>query len=278
MRGSGSATAHFQVRRVLHLILYAAQVALLTIAPPMLEAQEITVGSKRFTESYVLGEIAKKMLENAGFDVEHKQGMGGTIIVWKALTNGDVAIYPDYTGTVQETILKSKTPMTSKQMRAGLAEHAIGMTEELGFNNTYAVAMRRQAAEELNIRTISDLKNHPDLKVGLTHEFLNRKDGWEPLSQRYGLQMRPRGMEHALAYVALNDGDIDVMDAYATDAKLGEYDLTVLEDDKKFFPKYNAVFLYRLDANPKALSVLRKIEGKIEQKSVHFGLSWPFGI
>jgi len=229
------------------------------------DAQQIKVGSKRFTESYVLGEIAKKMLENAGFDVEHKQGMGGTIIVWNALTNGDVAIYPDYTGTVQQTILKSKTPMTAAAMRAGLVDHGIGMTEELGFNNTYAIAMRREMAEELNIRTISNLKYHSELKVGLTHEFLTRKDGWEPLSERYGLQMRPRGMEHALAYIALNSGDIDVMDAYSTDAKLGEYDLTVLEDDMEFFPKYNAVFLYRLDNDPKAISAVRELAGQIDE-------------
>ena len=84
---------------------------------------------------------------------------------------------------------------------------------------------------------ISDLRDHPNLKVGLTHEFLERKDGWEPLSRHYGLQIKPRGMEHALAYAALNKGEIDLMDAYSTDAKLVEYDLAVLEDDLHFFSK-----------------------------------------
>ena len=239
--------------------------AMLIVVPLTADAQQIQVGSKRFTESYVLGEIGKRLLEDAGFSVEHKQGMGGTIIVWRALTNGDISMYPDYTGTIQETILKSKTPLTSEQMRAALAKHGIGMTGELGFNNTYAFAMRRETVESLNIRKISDLRRHPNLKLGFTHEFLNRKDGWEPLSKHYDLKMRPRGMEHALTYVALNSGDIDLMDAYSTDAKLGEYDLAVLEDDLEFFPKYNAVFLYRLDIDPKAVAAIGTLKGTIDE-------------
>ena len=239
---------------------------LLTYTLPSTDAQTIDVGSKRFTESYVLGEIAKKLLEDVGYHVEFKQGMGGTIIVWEALKSGDIAMYPDYTGTIQETILKSATPLTSEQMRSALAEHGIGMTGELGFNNTYAFAMRRAHSDSLNIHKISDLQDHPNLKVGFTHEFLERADGWTPLSQRYGLQLRPRGMEHALAYVALNSGEIDLMDAYSTDAKLVEYDLTVLEDDLHFFPKYNAVFLYRLDTDPAAIDAIRTVEGAIDEE------------
>ena len=244
---------------------YTLSALLIICALPFANAQTIGVGSKRFTESYVLGEIAKKLLEDAGYHVEFKQGMGGTIIVWEALKSGDIAMYPDYTGTIQETILKSATPLTSEQMRSALAEHGIGMTGELGFNNTYAFAMRRAHSDSLNIHKISDLQDHPNLKVGFTHEFLERADGWTPLSQRYGLQIRPRGMEHALAYVALNSGEIDLMDAYSTDAKLVEYDLTVLEDDLHFFPKYNAVFLYRLDIDPAAIDAIRTVEGAIDE-------------
>ena len=250
---------------VSRFMFYTLSVLLLIYALPSADAQAIGVGSKRFTESYVLGEIAKKLLADAGYHVEHKLGMGGTIIVWEALKNGDIAMYPDYTGTIQETILKSATPMTADQMRSALAEYGIGMTGELGFNNTYAFAMRRGDSDSRNIRTISDLRNHPDLKVGVSHEFLKRKDGWEPLSRRYGLQMKPRGMEHALAYVALNNGEIDLMDAYSTDAKLAEYDLSVLEDDLQFFPKYNAVFLYRLDTDPAAINAIRTLGGAIDE-------------
>ena len=250
---------------VSRFMFYTLFALLLIYTVPSANAQTIGVGSKRFTESYVLGEIAKKLLEDAGYRVEHKQGMGGTIIVWDALKSGDIAMYPDYTGTIQETILKSATPMTPEQMWSALAEHGIGMAGELGFNNTYALTMRRTDAETRNIRKISDLKNHPDIKVGLTHEFLDRKDGWEPLSRHYGLQIKPRGLEHALAYVALNNGEIDLMDAYSTDAKLAEYDLTVLEDDLQFFPKYHAVFLYRLDTDYAAIDAIRGMEGKIDE-------------
>ena len=100
------------------------------------------------------------------------------------------------------------------------------MTDELGFNNTYALVMRRDTAQRLGIKRISDLKNHPDLRLGLTHEFLERQDGWKPLSARYGLTMRNvRGIDHALGYAALADGSIDVKDAYSTDAKIAENDL-----------------------------------------------------
>lgn len=246
---------------------YALLLLLLAAMSVTVEAQQIAVGSKRFTESYVLGEIAKKVLEDAGFSVEHRGGMGGTIIVWEALKNGGIALYPDYTGTIKEQILKVQGDMTLEEMRTALAEDDIGMTGELGFNNTYALTMRRETAEKLGVRKISDLRKHTRLKIGLTHEFLDRKDGWKPLSRHYGLQMQDiRGMEHALAYTALNESKIDVMDAYSTDAKLAEYDLTVLEDDLNFFPKYNAVFLYRLvDTAPGAIAAVRKLEGSIDE-------------
>ena len=108
-------------------IFYTLSALLLIYILPSADAQKISVGSKRFTESYVLGEIAKRLLEDAGYRVEYKQGMGGTIIVWGALQNGDIAMYPDYTGTIQETILKSATPLTSEQMRSALAEYGISM-------------------------------------------------------------------------------------------------------------------------------------------------------
>lgn len=228
--------------------------------------EQIVVGSKRFTESYVLGEIAEKVLRGAGFKAIHRQGMGGTIILWRALVSGAIDLYPDYTGTIKEEILGVRGPMTVKEMRRKLAKFGVGMTGELGFNNTYALAMRRDVAERLEIRKISDLRDFPSLRVGLTHEFLKRRDGWEPLCRFYGLAMRDvRGMEHALAYRALLAGEIDLMDAYSTDAKLAEYDLIVLEDDKNFFPKYMAVFLYRLDLPLKAIEALRGLEGTIDE-------------
>lgn len=226
----------------------------------------IVLGSKKFTESFVLAELAKRSLEEAGFDVEHRQGMGGTIILWEALRQGSIAAYPEYTGTIQEEILKRPMASSVEVLRQQLAPYGIGITEELGFNNTYALVMTRARASQLGIRKISDLSKHPDLRLGLTHEFLGRHDGWEPLQRRYKLTMsNVRGIDHALGYVALLNGEIDVKDAYTTDAKIDENDLVVLTDDLKFFPQYQAVFLFRLDTPPPAIHVLQRLEGTLTE-------------
>lgn len=229
----------------------------------------IIVGSKRFTESYVLGEIAKRVLENQGFSAEHRQGMGGGGIVWTALQTGQITFYPEYTGTIRDEILKLKGDVTPEKMREELAKDGVGMTEELGFNNTYALVMRREQADRLGIRKISDLRNHPDLVVRPSPEFLQRQDGWEPLSKRYELAMRDvAGVEHALGYTALSNGKIDVMDAYSTDAQIAQFDLVVLEDDLKYFPQYKAVFLYRLNMPPEALKALNSLVGTINEEKM----------
>ena len=238
--------------------------ALLLAMPMTGGSQPVVIGSKKFTESYVLGEIAKRVLEEAGLPAEHRQGMGGTIILWEALTQGAITTYPEYTGTISAEILKTRGPMSSEEMRRELSRYGVGMTGKLGFNNTYALVMRRERARQLGITRISDLRKHPELVVGVTHEFLRRKDGWNPLAERYGLKMRDvRGIDHALGYVALANGAIDVKDAYSTDAKIVENNLVVLEDDLGVFPQYDAVFLYRLDADPRVPAALRRMEGTL---------------
>lgn len=229
------------------------------------QPQTIVVGSKRFTESYVLGEIAKTALQNAGFAVQHKQGLGGTIILWEALVGSEIALYPEYTGTIDEEILKTKQALSTDEMRAQLRAKGVGMTGELGFDNTYALVMERDRAGKLGISKISDLRKYPDLNIGVTHEFLDRQDGWTPLIARYGLQMRNvRGIDHALGYAALANGSIDLKDAYSTDARVAENNLIVLDDDLHFFPQYKAVFLYRLGTDPRAVAALEKLAGTLD--------------
>jgi osmoprotectant transport system permease protein len=229
-----------------------------------LSAEPVLVGSKKFTESYVLGEIAKRSLDDAGIKTEHRQGMGGTIILWEALRSGQISLYAEYTGTIGEEILKQS--LTETEMRQALAQSGVGMTNELGFNNTYALVMRRSEAERLGVRNISDLRNRPELKFGLTHEFIERRDGWRPLAARYQLNTGNLiGIDHGLGYEALRNGSVDVKDAYSTDAKIGEYDLVALADDMQFFPQYKAVFLYRLDLPVTAIGALRKLEGTIDE-------------
>ena len=232
-------------------------------------ADDVKIGSKKFTESYVLGEIAKRQLNEAGISTEHRQGMGGTIILWQALRGGEIDVYPEYTGTIVQEILKRSDPMHTEFIVSELGKMGIGMTSPLGFNNTYALVMLRKRANDLSVHSISDLQRHSELKFGLTHEFLDRQDGWPPLAAAY--RLRPQhvtGIDHALGYEALRNGQIDVKDAYSTDAKIAEYDLTVLEDDQKFFPRYDAVFLYRLSLDEKAVSTLRGLEGKIDEATM----------
>lgn len=229
-------------------------------------AHGVVVGSKKFTESYVLGEIAKRALSDDGLTVQHRQGMGGTIILWSALRGGQIDVYPEYTGTIAQEILKRADSLTLEQIAAELAKVGIGTTEPLGFNNTYALVMRRDRAKQLGLRTISDLRRHLDLKIGLTHEFLDRRDGWQPLAREYGLEAaQVIGIDHALGYAALEKGNIDVKDAYSTDAKIAEYDLVTLEDDRRFFPRYQAVFLFRLSIPTNAIATLRKLQGTLDE-------------
>ena len=230
-------------------------------------ANPVIIGSKKFTESYVLGEIAVRALKDAGVAAEHRQGMGGTIIVWQALQGGQIDAYPEYTGTIAQEILKNGQQLSFQQIRDALGKFGVGMTEPLGFNNTYALVMRRSEAQRLGIRSIGDLRKHPELKIGLTHEFLDRQDGWQPLRERYGLpQQSVIGIDHALGYAALANGSIDVKDAYSTDAKIEQNDLVVLEDDLQFFPKYEAVFLFRSSMPPDAINALRRLEGTLDEK------------
>jgi osmoprotectant transport system permease protein len=229
-------------------------------------AQPAVIGSKKFTESYVLGEIAKRTLNDAGIPAEHRQGMGGTIILWQALRGRQIDAYPEYTGTIAQEILKTDRKLSLNEIREALMKFGVGMTEPLGFNNTYALVMRRSEPQRLGLRTISDLRNHPELKIGLTHEFLDRQDGWQPLRARYALpQQNVIGIDHALGYAALKNGSIDVKDAYSTDAKIAEYDLVTLEDDLQFFPRYDAVFLYRLALPAPTVTALRKLEGTLDE-------------
>ena len=232
-------------------------------------AEPVRIGSKKFTESYVLGEIAKRTLSDAGIQVEHRQGMGGTIILWQALRGGQIDVYPEYTGTITQEILKRSDALTFEQIANELGKVGVGITEPLGFNNTYALVMRRDRANALGIRTISDLQKHPELNFGLTHEFLDRQDGWSPMAAAYRLTPNKlNGIDHALGYDALRTGQIDVKDAYSTDAKIAQFDLIVLDDDQNFFPRYEAVFLFRLSLDEKATAALRGLEGKIDEATM----------
>ena len=247
----------------------ATLLAILLLFPlTIVAAEPVTIGSKKFTESYVLGEIARRVLNDAQISVEHRQGMGGTIILWQALRGGQIDIYPEYTGTIAEEVLK-RSGLTNEEIDQELKKAGIGMSQSLGFNNTYALVMRRDRAQQLGVKTISDLRSRPDLKLGFTHEFLNRNDGWKKLAAAYSLNpANVLGIDHALGYQALTNGSVDVKDAYSTDAKVAELNLVTLEDDQKFFPRYDAVFLFRSNLAEPVVAALRKLEGTIDEQKM----------
>jgi osmoprotectant transport system permease protein len=230
-----------------------------------LAQQTLVVGSKRFTESYILGEIAVQTARAAGAQAEHRQGLGNTGIVFAALKSGSIDLYPDYTGTVARELLKSEAS-DLESLNRGLRPLGLGVAVPLGFEDTYALAMLDSAAQRLGVQTISELAAQAQLRFGLSHEFLNRNDGWPGLVRTYALPHAPRGLDHGLAYEALAGGQIDVMDIYSTDAKIAKYKLRVLRDDRHFFPDYGAVIVYRLDTPqrfPGAWAALQKLQGKI---------------
>lgn len=232
----------------------------------------IRVGSKAFTESVILGELAVSLTEHAGALAVHKSQLGGTPVCWEALLRGEIDIYPEYTGTITGEILAAANLRHFDDIRVALAKQGIGISQPLGFNNTYALGMPNARAEALGIRTISDLRNHPDLVVRPSPEFLERDDGWPNLAKAYDLPHTDvTGLEHALAYTALQAGSVDVMDLYSTDAEIEAYDIRTLVDDRAYFPQYDAVFLYRLDLverAPVVLATILQLEGKIDEATM----------
>ncbi len=227
----------------------------------------VRVGSKKFTESVVLGEMAAQLAESAGAAVLRRSELGGTRVLWEALLRGDVDVYPEYTGTLAREILAGEGAGGAAGLRAALAARGVEMTEPLGFDDSYAIGMRRERAARLAVRRISDLAAHPSLRFGLTNEFMDRADGWPALRERYRLPQRDvRGLDHDVAYRALASGDIDVTDLYATDAEIRRYDIQVLDDDRRVFPEYQAVFVYRGDLArraPGAVAAIRRLEGLV---------------
>ncbi len=240
--------------------------AISVVAAP--NAPEITIGSKVFTESVILGELMQQTAQAAGVTAEHRRQLGGTRVLWNALRRGDIDAYPEYTGTLLHEILPDDHIATRAALEQALAKRNLRMTQPLGFNNTYALGVTETLAAKLGLHTISDLRRHPDLTFGFSNEFMDRSDGWAGLRRRYRLpQHDVRGLDHDLAYRGLVAGALDVIDLYTTDAEIPYYHLRALEDDLHFFPAYNAVILYRADLRqraPEVVAMFQRLSGSID--------------
>jgi osmoprotectant transport system permease protein len=242
-----------------------------TVAAP--GSAKFTVGSKAFPESWILAEALALLSRSDGVEeVGHRDNLGGTDIVFEALRSGMIDAYPEYTGTIAEVVLKTPGESDLIRMREALAEKGIGVSDPLGFNDSYALATTAEVQARLGITALSDLGRHPDLRLALTHEFLGREDGYPGLTRHYGLRFRNvLGIQHELAYGAIAEGKADIIDIYTTDAQIEHLDLRVLEDDRGFFPRYDAVWLYRLDLpdrEPAAFAAMKRLIGRIDETSM----------
>jgi osmoprotectant transport system permease protein len=227
----------------------------------------VRVGSKAFTSSAVLGELVTLLAASGGARAEHRDRLGDTSKVWEGLLAGELDAYVEYTGTLTREILAKEKLRTEADLARALADRGLLMSRSLGFSDNYALGMKEARAEELGIRSISDLRNHPQLKIGLSHALIERADGWRGLKRHYDLPFRtPEGIDHALAYQGLNQGTLDVIDCYTTDAEIRRYGVRLLDDDRRYFPNYEAVLLYRADLAeraPAALKAMLRLEGAI---------------
>jgi osmoprotectant transport system permease protein len=243
-------------------------VVLLALSVNAAARDPIVVGSKNFNESYLLAEIVSRLLESRGHRVDRRFGLGGTLICYEALRNGEIDVYVEYTGTLSQAILSLDRTPSIEEFNSLLADEGLEVLPSLGFNNTYAMALRRERAESLGIATVSDLVGKRDLVIAVSHEFLEREDGWPGLMRVYGFDSIPTGIEHGLAYQAIAEGRIDVTDAYSTDGDLERYGLTVLEDDKRFFPEYMAVPFIRTDVASDVRVSIGELAGRLNDDAM----------
>ncbi|MCL4553013.1 MAG: ABC transporter permease subunit [Candidatus Marsarchaeota archaeon] len=256
------------------LTLVAVSIAITPLAafPADQARTEVKIGSKTFTESVILGEMTSLLVRNAGAHPIQRRELGGTRVLWNALLRGEIDIYPEYTGTISQEIFAGQGIQGDAPLRQALAKQGIMMTRSLGFSDNYAIGLRKETCQKLGITKISDLRKHPEIRIGFSNEFMDRTDGWPGLRKHYGLpQKHVYGMDHDLAYRGLEAGSIEATDLYSTDAEIKYYDLCVLKDDLHYFPVYAAVILYRKDLTqraPKVVDELSKLEGQITESAM----------
>jgi glycine betaine/choline ABC-type transport system substrate-binding protein len=212
----------------------------------------VRIGSKNFSEQVILGEIAAQGLEARGLRVDRRLNLGGTFVCHKAIAAGELDLYPEYTGTAFTAILTEKPVSDPKRVFDEVArEYArrwnLVWAPALGFENTFALVMRGDDARRLGIRKISDLAAHPEIRPGFGYEFLEREDGFPGLAKTYGLHFRERPvqMDLGLIYPALESRKVDLVAGNSTDGLIDAIGGVVLEDDKRYFPPYEAAFVVR---------------------------------
>ena len=240
-------------------------------------AAQVTVGSKNFTEQFVVAELYSQALEAAGIKVERRLNLGGTLIAHKALEEKQIDLYPEYTGTMLINVLKAE-PMTDRRtvyekVKAEYAAKGLVVLNEAPMNNTYNMVVLPETAQKYKLETLTDLARvSKDLKLGAGPEFRDRKDGIPGLKARYGMTFKEDlQMAIGLRYQALANGQVDVVNGYATDGMIGALQLKRLKDDRNLWPPYYLVAVVRrdaLDANPRIAEVLNQVNALLDDATV----------
>jgi osmoprotectant transport system permease protein len=239
-------------------------------------ADPIVIGGKIFTESYVLGEIAAQSIESSSHvPVTRKLGMGSTGILFEALKSGAIDVYPDYSGTLAEAILKRPELKSLDEIRQALSGLGLTISGSLGFNDTYALAVKEEFAKQHGLHSIGDLiPIESEVRAGFSYEFMDRKDGYPGLIGSYHLGFNPQKisrMEHSLSYQAIDQNAVELIDVYSTDAKIKKLHLQLLKDDHNYFPVYQAVWVARksfVDKHPREWQTLVGFEGQISEEAM----------
>ena len=248
--------------------------ALAVSALPGQASRPVIIASKPFGESYLLAEMFAQLLEARGVRVDRRPGFGATELAFRALARGDIDVYPEYTGTGLLVLLGEKPMGDANAVYARVASelarrYPVRWLPPLGFENTYAIAVRRSMGDSLGLRTISDLSRAaPRLRAGLTPDFIGRADGLPGLAGAYGIRFRDvRALLPAVKYRALDAREVDVVDGYSTDGLIARYDLRILEDDRHFFPPYEAAALTNASLAtrvPTAIVALTELSGRVD--------------
>jgi osmoprotectant transport system substrate-binding protein len=260
------------MRRLFPLILVVTLACLTSCRAPK---PQIVIGSKFFTEQVVLAELLAQHIEaHTGIHVERKTNLGGTLLVHKAMQAGQVDLYVEYTGTALNAVLNESPTGDSSAVYQRVKQlygerFNFEVTEPLGFENTFAMVIRGEDAQQLHLRRMSELVPvTPKWRIGVGFEFLERSDGFRGWSERYGLHFaqQPSVMDLGLIYRALQDHKVDIVAGNSTDGVIDSLHLVILEDDRHYFPPYDAVPIVRratLDKFPQLRGVLAELGGKI---------------
>lgn len=244
------------------------------------KTETITVSSKDYSENILLGELMAQLIEaKTDLKVNRKLNLGGTFVNFNAIQNGQVDVYPEYTGTSLTAQLNMDVIIDPEESYRVVSEEMlkrwdIVWLEPFGFNNTYTLAVTAQVQEKYNLKTYSDLiPIAEELVFGAEHEFFDRPDGFDGLVAHYGLSFKgePMKLNTSLKYQAIGKGDMDITDAFSTDGPIRQYDLRILEDDKSFFPPYHAAPVVRkavLEKHPEVGQALSLLAGKIDEATM----------